>query len=155
MVYQWKIPEMYTGISADEAGAEIEGCKDSGGFITPHAVVRRARDETSTIHCCFEWNDNIAAEKYRVGQAQELIRNIVTVHVVEDEKPPVTVRAFVNIKGENERGYKTFSAVVTNCSEYEYLLSTARSDMEVFRRKYECLAELKGVLCAMTEVLAE
>jgi hypothetical protein len=154
MVYQWKIPELYS-VSAQEAGAEIESCKNGDGFITPAAVVQRAKESTSVIHGCFEWDDARAAERYRLNQAGELIRNIVTVTVIEEEKTPLTVRAFVNIKGEDESGYKTISAVVSNCNEYEYLLRTALSDMAAFTRKYEILKELRGVMTAMKEVLAD
>ena len=153
MVYQWKIPEMYN-ISADEAGKEIENCKDASGYIKPNAVVEKARDTGSVIHGCFEWDNNVAADKYRVGQAQELIRNIVTVHVAEEDESPVTVRAFVNIKGADDRGYKPIRAVIRNTDEYEYLLSAARGDMESFTKKYENLTELRGVVSAMREVLA-
>jgi hypothetical protein len=152
MVYQWKIPDLYS-VSANEAGAEIEKCKDTGGFITPSAVVRRARDETSAIHGCFEWNDARAAERYRLDQAGELIRNIVTVKLTHEAQPPVTVRAFVNIKGEDERGYKMLSAVVKNCDEYAYLLDCAKKELQAFERKYAALTELGSVFMAIREVL--
>ena len=49
MIYQWRIPDMF-GISAQEAGAVIESCKNAEGFITPEAVVNKARPTTSVIH---------------------------------------------------------------------------------------------------------
>jgi hypothetical protein len=121
MVYQWRINNLYD-IPAQEAGTEIESCKNGEGFITPEAVVDKARPPTSIIHKCFEWDDKNAAEKYRLHQAGNLIRNLVVVNVIENE--PIThVRAFVNIKGESERGYKTISTVVHNPGEYDYSLN--------------------------------
>jgi hypothetical protein len=153
MVYQWKIPNIYS-ISAQEAGAEIETCKNKDGFITPEAVIERAKAGTSVIHGCFEWDDRTAAGRYRLHQAGELIRNIVTVTVADSEDAETPVRAFVNIKGESERGYKPITAVVRSPSDYGYMLACAKGDLEAFSRKYAALKELGGVMSAIREVLA-
>jgi len=152
MVYQWKIPEKYS-VSAQEAGAEIESCKNGEGFITPEAVVEKAKAAESAIHSCFEWNNENAAEKYRLHQAGELIRNIVTVTVSDGANSNAPVRAFVNIKSESERGYKTITAVVRNPGEYEYMLNCAKNEMSAFAQKYATLEELRAVISAIMEVL--
>lgn len=152
MVYQWKIPNIYS-VSAQEAGEEIESCKNRDGFITPGAVVEKAREETSVIHGCFEWNDENAAERYRLHQAGELLRNIVTVNVADDGCPEVPVRAFVNIRSESERGYKPITAVVRNPDEYGYLLECAKNELQAFTQKYATLEELGVVILAIREVL--
>ncbi len=153
MIYQWKIPGVYP-VSADAAGKEIEGCKNEEGFITPEAVIARAKVANSAIHGCFEWDDKIAASRYRLHQAGELIRNIVTVSVSDSDAGKLAVRAFVNIKGSSERGYKSITAVVNDPKEYRYLLICAKRELEAFSRKYESLAELGGVMSAIREVLA-
>ncbi len=155
MVYQWKIPEIYSNISAQEAGAEIESCKNAEGFITPNAVVEKAKPETSVIHSCFEWDDAAAAEQFRLRQAAYLLRNIVTVDVFGNgaEESPEPVRAFVNIKSDEERGYKTITAVLDNRDEYSYMLECAKGELRAFTKKYAVLKELSGVLSAIQEVL--
>lgn len=153
MIYQWKIPSLYD-VSAQEAGEEIETCKNSEGFITPAAVIEKAKPETSVIHGCFEWDDQSAAQRYRLHQAGELIRNIVVVSVSGDDSRDVAVRAFVNVKSETERGYKAISAVVDNQAEYEYLLDCAKNDMRTFTQKYAALRELREVFTAIREALA-
>jgi DNA-directed RNA polymerase beta subunit len=154
MIYQWRIPNIYS-VSAQEAGAEINGCKNNDGFITPEAVVEKAKDASSVIHGCFEWDDRDAAGRYRLHQAGELIRNIVTVNVSDGSLREAPVRAFVNIKDKTERGYKTIEAVISDPYDYQYMLGCARSDLEAFSRKYAKLAELRGVLSAIQEVLNE
>ena len=152
MVYQWKINSLYK-ISAQEAGEEIESCKNKDGFITPEAVVEKAQSETSVIHGCFEWDNKNAAERYRIYQAGELIRNIVTVAVKENERSDASVRAFVNIKGETERGYKVITAVIDNPNEYEYMLTCAKNELRAFTQKYAALEELRRLMSAIREVL--
>jgi len=153
MIYQWKIPNLYD-ISAQEAGTEIESCKNEAGFITPEAVVEKAKPQESVIHRCFEWDAETAAEKYRIHQAGELIRNVVAVNITESNTPSAPVRAFVNIKGESERGYKTITAVVRNPGEYGYMLACAKNELAAFTQKYATLTELGGVISAIREVLA-
>lgn len=44
--------------------------------LTDQAVVERARDEKSKLHKYFEWNDQIAAEEHRLGQARQMVYSI-------------------------------------------------------------------------------
>jgi len=46
------------------------------GILTPSAVVDEARPEDSPLHAAFEWDDSIAAEKYRLEQARRLLRQV-------------------------------------------------------------------------------
>ena len=99
MVYQWKIPD-YSNVPAQAVGEEIESCKNDAGFIAPAAVVEKAQLPGSVLHGHFEWNNDAAAERYRLHQAGELLRNIVTVAVTarDGEERSFAVRAFVNVK---------------------------------------------------------
>lgn len=45
-----------------------------GGILTPAAVIDEARDPESVLHGAFTWDDTEAAEKWRVHEAQQLIR---------------------------------------------------------------------------------
>lgn len=47
----------------------------NGGKITPAQVVNAARDPASPMHDYFEWDNDAAAEKYRIDQARTLIRS--------------------------------------------------------------------------------
>ena len=65
------------------------------GILTPELVVEVAKDSWHPLHDRFEWDDTIAAEKFRLVQAARVIRSVrVTVHRGES-KPPIRVRAFV------------------------------------------------------------
>ena len=104
MVYQWKIP--IAPVSAQTAGEEFERLYKAKGRLAPEDVVDASREETAPLHCCFEWNDEIAAEKYRIGQAGNIIRALVT---VEPEEPRAQeTRAFVHVR----RDYHPLNVVV-------------------------------------------
>lgn len=69
MTAEWKIKGIYKADAqkvADEIGEKS---------ITPQEVLEKARDENSELHKCFEWDNDIAAEKYRLEQARKIIIN--------------------------------------------------------------------------------
>lgn len=49
---------------------------ENEGRLTPLLVLEVARDEDHPLHSRFEWDDGIAAEKYRLDQAQRLIMSV-------------------------------------------------------------------------------
>jgi len=54
------------------------------GRITPREVVDDARDDASPLHPLFEWNDGIAADRYREEQARVLIGRVrIEIEVVD------------------------------------------------------------------------
>lgn len=53
---------------------------EAGGAISPALVLERARETRSPLHQCFEWDDAIAGERYRMVQARILLRLIVPVY---------------------------------------------------------------------------
>ena len=60
----------------EEAIQEIKKLEDRRGRLTPEQVVEAARDESSPLHECFEWDDGKAAHKYRVEQARDLLKRV-------------------------------------------------------------------------------
>ena len=58
----------------------------NGGRLTAAAVVEAARPENSPLHSQFEWNDEEAAEKYRLTQARALIRRVKISYVTKDDE---------------------------------------------------------------------
>ena len=44
--------------------------------VTPELVLQKAKKKSSAMHDLFEWDDEVAAEKFRRTQALELLRSI-------------------------------------------------------------------------------
>ena len=77
MEVRWRSGSRFNNIRAEDAYNELEDIKqDQGGVITPAAVVERARDDTNVLHDGFEWNNDVAADKYRLNEARNMIRSI-------------------------------------------------------------------------------
>lgn len=153
MVYQWK-PGARVNLDPQVTGERLEKIRlRNGGNLTPDAVVKDARRETSPLHPAFEWNDRAAAEKYREAQAGHIIRTIAVVVERGTGAEPVATRAFVSVRQEDERHYTSVAVALSDPTMREQVLANALRELEMFRQKYEGLEELAPVFEAMGELL--
>lgn len=112
--------------------------------ITPQEIVDRARDEKSELHKCFEWNDSIAAEKYRIQQARTILLNLVVVDIDKDKTPR---RVFQISNQKNE--YQPLKFFMQNPDEYAILLNRAKKELQAIRKRYAEISELEMVFEAI------
>jgi len=121
--------------------------KSNGGLLDPEKVVEFAKDETTSLHSRFEWDDTEAARQYRVWQARQIIRVHVTVVGTADSEP---VRAYVSLEPDRGKGgYRAIDDVLSDEDMRSQLLSQARRDMNVFAAKYRALKEIRPVIDAI------
>jgi len=77
------------------------------GRLTASKVVDAARNPASPLHACFEWDDDVAAEGYRLEQARRLIRGVKVV-VTESETTLAAPRYVRDAAQETgDQGYVT------------------------------------------------
>jgi hypothetical protein len=58
-------------ISVSIAAEELERIrKGRGDFYQPQDIVNESRPAHALLHPAFEWNDDVAAKRYRVDQAR-------------------------------------------------------------------------------------
>lgn len=139
---KWKFDRLYNA-SAQKVAEEI-GDEET----TPEKVLEKAKDEKSELHKCFEWNDSVAAEKYRLEQARCIIRNLVYVPAKEDD-PPVRYYSIT----QERHVYQPTKFFIQQVDEHEKLLKRALEELRAFKQKYKTLSELESVLGAIEEVL--
>lgn len=103
-------------VAAAVVQEHIEQIQRRDGDCSAHALVDAARPESSQLHSLFEWNDEIAGEKWRVSQARTVICSI---READDLARPVYVSARVvtideesdGPDAEEERGYRSISVI--------------------------------------------
>ena len=82
-------------------------------------LVGIARPDTSPLHRYFEWDDTIAAQKYRVSQARYII---TAIDVLLPDRSEAPVRAFIPVDyGQRSTGF----------------ISTATASPEIIARQVE------------------
>jgi hypothetical protein len=143
----WKMSGIFKA-DAEKVSAEIESI---GPEATPAEIVEKAKDESTELHKCFEWDDSIAAQRWRLQQA----RQIVCFLVYEEEKKEETkeqapIRFFV--KASPSRGYQPTKLVVRDKDEYQAMLDRAVRELKAFKEKYQRLSELEAVFDAIDEL---
>lgn len=115
--------------------------------ITPKNVLDLARDENSKLHSDFEWDNEIAGEKYRLIQARQMIIDLV--YEPFEEKKETTRMYQVSIE---KAVYKPVEMILKNEDEYQALLKRALAELESFKKKYSTLVELEEVFRAIEEL---
>ena len=138
MKVEWRIDGIYKA-DAQKVADEIGNDR-----ISPAEVLEKARDVNSELHKCFEWNDSIAAEKYRLQQARGILINLV---YKEKESNAEQVRTF-QITSQRNVYQPTVSFLVQE-DEYQNLLKRAKSELESFKKRYHTLSELQEVFEAI------
>jgi hypothetical protein len=123
---------------------ELERIYNADGTLTPRAVVDDARPDDATLHPCFEWDDSIAGEQYRLDQARHLIRSVKVTVAPARKTKALTVRAFHNVAAPDEpRRYVPLRVLMDDPDTADTVLARARDEWRHLRRKY---SDLEGFL---------
>lgn len=147
MVYKWNVN--VAGVKAQDAGELCEELKSTVG-LSPQTLLDASRSEDALLHNQFEWDNDTAAEKYRLEQARHIICNLKIV-AAENTEP---TRAFVTIQhsyGESS-GYEHVVEVMSDDEKRARLLESAKTELKWFKTKYANLKELANVMKAIDEV---
>ena len=121
------------------------------GLLRPVDVVDFARDSKTALHARFEWNDTKAAAEYRLWQAREIIRVVVT--VLEGTKDKI--QAFVSLRGDQQKdggGYRLLVDVMSNPAQRTLLLQEAFMEFKHWELKYKRLRELAPIFSAAKRI---
>lgn len=111
-----------------------------GDEATPAQILEKGRSEETELHKCFEWNDSIAAEKYRLSQARKICEVLVIQRMPDAPKEAPEIRIFH--KTESTGGYKPINRIVQDNDEYQKLLQRAFAEFHALKIKYQNLQEL-------------
>ncbi len=149
--YSWKV----TGVkcSAQDAGETINEIEKRDGVVTKESFLEASRPIEAPTHKAFEWDDSVAAEKYRLEQSGRIIRNLC-VKIVKDDKPE-KVTAYVNVSKTtaDSAKYMSLQVALEDDENRSVVLENALNELRLFKRKYETLSELAEVFMAIDKVV--
>ena len=121
------------------------------GSLKPQDVVESARSKSSPIHSCFEWNNSVAAEKYRLAQASYLIRSVSV--RFDSKQGPAYLRCFVSLDRNNdERRYEELEVAIKNPKSREEIVFQAWREYILWEAEYKFLSEFAAIFEAGREV---
>lgn len=142
--------------------AAIENICKKRGELLPHVVVNEARDENSPLHPYFDWSDKSAAEKYRLQQAENLIRRFKVQFVTADGQSH-TMRRFLNVvvtkhrkaKGAEPLTYRAYVPAEQAMADDDMraqVLHEALTMVRSWRQKYGTIQELAPIVHSIEAV---
>ena len=129
--------------------AELLAIRKQYGRLTADLVLDEARDPGHVLHGRFCWDDGEAAERYRLGQARNLIRSVkVTYQRPTGEK--ASVRQFVSIDRSDAAapatGYLPTEEALADPLTAKILLRQMQRDVDSLLAKYEQMTEFRALL---------
>lgn len=133
-------------VDANVAGAVCEEL-EAKGELTAERLVEVSRNEDAPLHGAFEWDDAIAAEKYRQTQAYCILRWLCK---VVDDGTAEPIRAFFPVE---VRHYENITTIMQTENKRKQILDRALAELKAFRAKYGKLTELARVFSAITAVV--
>lgn len=138
-IIKWKIDGKYH--------ADPTKCKDEiesiGSDVKPQQIVDYAKNPDTELHKCFTWDNNLAAEKWRLQEARQIVCSLVIVESGTEDKEDVKFRVFH--KTNNEDGYKPIQFILKDKGEYEALLERCLADLRALKKKYQTLSEYQEI----------
>lgn len=107
--------------------------------VTPAILVDDARPEDSPLHKFFEWDDSVAAERYRVHQAQQVVNHLRV--IIREEGPARKAFHSVTIT-ETEGVERAYVSTQTVCEQpgedyKKQIIAKAATELATWRRRYE------------------
>ena len=139
---------------ASRYGTRIQEIRDEKGFVVADHIVADAKGKESPLHDFFEWDDTIAATKYRHRQAGDMLRWI---HVVVKKVRPdgsdrieeETSRAYVNVQVvREEKPKKVFmdlKTVLDSKDLREQMVRDAFKELKSWRKIHSRYVEFRRI----------
>lgn len=155
MQYKWK-RNPKGKVDAQVAGEYIEEIKEKRGGITPQLLVEEAKKKRSPIHNCFEWDNSMAAEQFRIVQAREILRFLVVVIESETENDEeIYVRGFIaplEKEEDSQTSYLTISEVMADEDLDKAYKQQILGELKAIKHKSKSYDEFSRVNRAIEEI---
>lgn len=128
---------------------QLTGIYQKHGELTPQIVVDEARPVDAPLHDRFEWNDEIAGEKYRLVQGARMIRVARMEVTIVNSEEKTFIRAFHSLheNGDDERqGYAPTEEILENEVTRKILLRNMEREISQLKKRYGHLVEFAETL---------
>jgi hypothetical protein len=116
--------------------------QDAQHLLRPEAIVAAARDPQHILHHCFTWDDEAAADSWRIEEARMLIRS----YRIDIPELKIKVRALTSLEVDRANGgFRWVRDVLERPDLREEMIRTAWIELDRIRRKYVNLEELNDI----------
>ena len=133
-------------VNANIVGAVVEKIEEKDGEVTKESFLEFSRPTKSPTHSLFEWDDSVAAEKYRLGQSKSIIGHL-RVTYIDSNGEDAKVNAYVKVtpKGEHPT-YQNIHIALQDEEKREVVLERIREELNRFIERNKHIEELAEIL---------
>lgn len=154
--YEWVDTHDYKpNVDANVVGGVFEHLEEEEGGVTRYNFLEFSRPEDSVTHSLFEWNDEVAAEKYRLRQSSSIIHSL-RISYINQDREEVKVNAFVNTSAPKEKPkYESIEDALSDLGKREIILNRIKGELDAFIMRNKHIEELADILISAGEKLKE
>jgi hypothetical protein len=145
------MPFIGKGLDVEQAAKELENIQLLYGELTSETLLKAAEPEDSFFHVAFEWNNDIAAHKFRLSQARDIINNVEVVVVSDGE--PRQIPVFEIIKTGQSGSYK--SIIDMDDADAKQIALRTKKEMIYLRNKLSFYEKFSASVKHLDAAIAE
>lgn len=150
MIYQWKSGTRYKAIP--QKAAEVMDRLAKEGRLCAKELVEVSRPEEAPLHNEFEWDDTVAAEKWREHQGRCMIAALTVIYEDTPQKAPI--RAFFHIQEETSN-YEPVEVIIQSEDKQNLLIKTALKELNAFKAKYSGIKAFSKLFSVIDELVVQ
>lgn len=148
--YTWKLAGLAKGIDINDAVQELERIESLYGSLTPENVLNASRSPNAVLHTLFEWDDNVAAEHYRLQQARTILNNIEVKIVSNGQSKNIAVYEVVRSQAGKE--YKNIESMTPD--DVNYIKDRTLRELNILKDKLSTYKQFNAVVTQLNSVIA-
>ena len=148
-MYKWKLKGLSKKVDPELAVQELDKIQNIHGKLTPELIVQTAEQPDNVLHNLFTWDNDEAADKWRLHQARLLINNIELTIIKNGETRTIDVYEITS----KSDGYKHISTF--DKSDVEYVRETILKDLQRVQEKLKLYSEFSKVRSLIVKAIGE
>ena len=150
MVYKWR--SGYSHKTDPEVAAGIMNELAEQGKLDAKTLVDVSRPEDAPLHQEFEWDNDVAAERWRQHQGRNLINALVMIPDDEEQNENINeVRVFFKVDSINREQYESTRVLIQTQGGKDALRDMARKELAQYRNKYLTILQWAGADTGINE----
>lgn len=143
----------FYGISPKEALAEVERIKRKhNGLLTAEILLEESRHPKAVFHKCFTWDDERAADLFRIDQARNLLQKITVTLITDGESRQVRVYEVVK-RSAGVGQYKSIDTL--DSGDIEYIRMQCIKGLNQYRGKLSAYDKFRLSLKHIENAISE
>ncbi len=147
--YDWKLKSFAKGIDPNKAAKELKRIESIFGELTPEHILEMSSNESDLFHPLFTWDNDRAANMFRLSQARTLLNNIEIVIISDGQPRLIPVYEVINL-GDG-RIYKQVSNMST--TDIEEVKKRTLTELNYLKNKLSIYEQLKPVVDKINEAI--